>query len=71
MAKKCKKLRKISGRVVSEKTEQRKANVQYQDSLFRTLFSDKEKAIGGKTHQIRDLGVSRMRPAIGFFQKPG
>ncbi len=66
-----KKKKKKTKKAAAKKKSKRRANPQYQDSLFRTLFSDKEKAIGGKTHQIRDLGVSRMRPAIGFFQKPG
>ncbi len=44
MAKKKRKSKKAA----AKKKSQRRANPQYQDSLFRALFSDKEKAIGGK-----------------------
>lgn len=45
MAKKNKKSKKVSKNDTVKKEFQRKANVQYQDSLFRTLFSKKENAI--------------------------
>lgn len=45
MAKKNKKSKKVSKNATVKKEFQRKANVQYQDSLFRTLFSKKENAI--------------------------
>ena len=34
-------------------------------------YNEDNEIIRGKTRQIGDLGVSRMRPANGFFQKPG
>ena len=45
MAKRNKKLKKVSRKAAVEEKDSRKANIQYQDSLFRALFSDKEKAI--------------------------
>lgn len=45
MAKKNSKTKKASKKTAAKKDPRRKANVHYQDSLFRALFSKKENAI--------------------------